>query len=268
MPPESRQQRRKTQRERVKTGERNLARGMPTSPAREDVVAIAEVVRAKLAESGNAQRASQAAGLAQALAERSLKAHPPRIEIACRKGCAYCCHLMVAVTAPEAFRIAALIRKGVPGLDATTVKAKAKPLIGVAHPARVGAKLACPLLVDGDCGVYDVRPLTCRQTTSRSLDACIDEFEGRDRTGSIEASSVHLAHASNAHVILLGAMRAAGLSTTAYELAAALDAILESPDAEARWLAGEDVLASVPPAPPRPREVELIAARIAEELER
>lgn len=267
MTADSRQQKRKFARERLKAGQRTMTRGLATTPAKDDVMAVAEVVRARLAEHDNPRRSGEAAELAQGLAERSLKAFPPKLEIACTKGCAYCCHLMVAVMAPEAFRIADAVRSGRrPGLDVEGVQARAKPLMGVGPEQRLGAKLPCPLLVDGRCGVYAERPLTCRQTTSRSVASCIEEFEGGAVGGTIEASSGHLAHASNAHVVLLGAMKAVGLPTESYELGAILDTVLSLPDAEARWLSGEAIFAHIPPAPQRSREIELVATRIAAEL--
>jgi hypothetical protein len=267
MTDDSRQQRRKLQRERLKAGQRGLAKGLAAAPGRNEVIAIAEVLRAKLTETGNDRRASEAAGLAHSLSERSLRAHPAKREIACKRGCAYCCHLFVGVLPPEAFLIADAIREGKAGtLDATTARARTVPLRGLSPAARVGARLPCPLLLDGMCSVYPVRPLVCRQTTSFSLAACLAEFEGRDGPDRIEASPAHLAHSSNAHVTLLGAMRAAGMPTEAYELSGILDVVLAEPDAERRWLAGEDVFRDLPRNVKRQREADFVAGRIAAEL--
>lgn len=267
MSEDTRQQRRRIERERRKLGERGLARGLGEAPSRDEVVAVAEVLRAKLLEADNARRAGEAAGLAQALAERSLRAHPSGAAIACAKGCNYCCHGFVGVLPPEAFRIAEIVSGGRPaGIDARTVRARAAPLIGLTPAARIGRKLPCPLLADGMCSVYAARPLVCRQTTSLSLPDCLEEFEGTDPLGRIEISSAHLAHASNAHVVLLGAMYAAGLPTAAYELGALLDAVLEEPDCEARWLAGEDLFGGLPGKVVRDRAVDLVAERIGRAL--
>ncbi|MDX2157694.1 MAG: YkgJ family cysteine cluster protein [Hyphomicrobiaceae bacterium] len=267
MSDDSRQQRRRLVRERLKTGQRALAKGVPQTPTRPDIVGIAEVLRAKLEEAGNDRRASEAARIAQGLSERSLKAHPAKVPIACKKGCGYCCHTFVAVLPPEAFRLADAVRGGTSrALGVEAVRARTLPLRGLSPDQRVGAKLPCPLLVDGECSVYADRPLVCRQATSLSLPSCIEEYEGTDREGRIEISSAHLAHSSNAHVALLGAMQAAGLPTDAFELGAVLDLVLADPAAERRWLAGEDVFAPLPRNVVRERQVELVAERIAAEL--
>ncbi|MBL7415392.1 hypothetical protein, partial [Escherichia coli] len=51
----------------------------------------------------------------------------------------------------------------------------------------------------------------------------------------LNTSSPASQHAGNAHITLLGAMRAMSFATDALELAAALDVALAEPEAEARW---------------------------------
>jgi hypothetical protein len=170
---------------------------------------------------------------------------------------------------PEAFRIVSAISlRRSPGVTVDRVLARAEPLHNLGPTARVGAKLACPLLDNGQCSVYADRPLTCRQATSLSIESCRGEFNGElAMNDQIEISAAHLAHASNAHVALLGAMRGVGLPTIAYELSAALSTALTTPDCERRWLDGEDVFRDVQQNAERPANVELIARMIAEDVQ-
>jgi Fe-S-cluster containining protein len=264
----SRQQRRREVREQIKAGRQLLTKGMPLQPRSSEIVAVAQVIKAKFDEADNARRAREAAELVQTLTETSLAARPPsQQKIACSKGCNYCCHSFVAITAPEAFRLAETIRGiKIAGMERDAVRARAQPLIGVSPADRIGTKLPCPLLVEGGCSVYRARPLVCRQATSTNLAACIDEFEGRDLHSRIPISGVHLQHASNAHITLLGAMRAAGFTTDALELAAALDVVLAEPDAEARWLRGEDVFKAVPRQVTREAALEKAISQLAAAL--
>src|SRR5690606_12915009 len=183
-------------RERLKAGRQLMAKGLPLQPKTSEIVAAAQVVKSKLDEVANPVRASEAAKLAQGLADRSLAARPPtQQKIACTRGCNYCCHTFVAITPPEAFRLADSVRKGqAGGPSVEAVRARARPLIGLSPESRLGAKHACPLLIDGACSVYATRPLVCRQATSLNVDVCIDEFEGRDLAASIPVSGVHLQH--------------------------------------------------------------------------
>ncbi len=244
----TRQQRRRETREKVKAGRALLGKGLSLQPKAAEIVAVAMVVKVKLEEEGNLRRASEAAELAQTLVETSLKARPPtQQKIACTKGCAYCCHTFVAVTPPEAFRLADAVRAGLAaGMTPEMVRERGRPLMGIAPDQRLGGKLPCPLLVEGACSVYRHRPLVCRQATSLDLTACVDEFEGRNLVTQIPISGVHLQHSSNAHITLLGALKAAGHSTDALDLASALEVTLADPNAERRWLAGEDVFRDVP----------------------
>jgi len=264
----TRQQRRREVREQIKAGRQLLGKGLSLQPKAAEIVAVAMVVKAKLDEAGNARRASEAAELVQTLVETSVAARPPtQQKIACAKGCAYCCHTFVAVTPPEAFRLADAVHAGrAAGMTPDAVRTRGKPLIGIPPEARIGGKLPCPLLVDGACSVYRHRPLACRQATSLDLAACIDEFEGRNLDARVPISGAYLQYASNAHITLLGALRATGLSTEALELAAALDVVLATPDAEARWLAGEDVFRDVPRHAPRETQIERAIQHVADAL--
>lgn len=264
----TRQQRRREVRDRMKAGRQLLGQGLPLQPKTSEILAIAQVVKAKLDEAGNARRASEAAELAQTLAETSLVARPAtKQQIACARGCSYCCYTFVAITPPEAFRLAEAVRGGqAAGVTPAAMRERARPLIGVSPESRIGGKLACPLLVDGACSVYRYRPLVCRQATSLDVAVCIDEFEGRNLSARIPISGVHLQHASNAHITLLGAMRAAGFATDAIELGAALDTALAEPDSEARWLEGEDVFRNVPRQVTREARLEHAISQVASAL--
>ncbi len=264
----TRQQRRREMREQIKAGRALLSKGLSLQPKAAEIAAVAMVVKAKLEEAGNTRRAGEAAELAQSLVEVSVAARPPTVQkIACTKGCAYCCHTFVAITPPEVFRLAGAVRDGrAAGMTVDTVRARGAPLVGVRPRDRIGRKLACPLLVDGACSVYRHRPLACRQATSLDLAACVDEFEARNLEARIPISGAYLNYSSNAHITLLGAMRAAGLPTESFELAGALEVALTVPDAETRWLAGEDVFRDAQRPGPREAQTERAIQLVADGL--
>ena len=72
-------------------------------------------------------------------------------ELACRAGCDSCCRPGLSVFAIEADAIAAALQRLPPPLRAR-----------VRQAAAVEAPQRCALLVDGECSVYDARPLLCR----------------------------------------------------------------------------------------------------------
>ena len=103
-------------------------------------------------------------------------------------------------------------------------------------------RLPCPLLIDDACGVYQVRPINCRQVMSSSMEACRAKLAGLPaNVPYVEEAMQKAAHTRS---LLLGAIEAAGRDTTSYELTQALAIALKDPDAEKRWLAGEDVFAA------------------------
>lgn len=103
--------------------------------------------------------------------------------VSCRVGCAACCRHLVAVTPLEAFLLADAVNALSPDAQAG-VKTRAAAVVerlevtGLGDKIRSGLvgdegkavvsdyfkeQLACPLLVDEVCSVYEARPTGCRQ---------------------------------------------------------------------------------------------------------
>ncbi len=125
---------------------------------------------------------------AHALTDAMMKASVDFVEqrgfpVSCRVGCAACCRHLVAVTPLEAFILADAVNALSPDIQ-EGVKARAAAVIerleasGLAGKIRSGLvgeegkavvkayfkeQLACPLLVDEVCSVYEARPTGCRQ---------------------------------------------------------------------------------------------------------
>lgn len=264
----SRQELRQRERGLRKRGEAVLKAGLPETPDKDDIVAVAYALARLLRDTCNADRASRAAEAAVLMCEASRRRTPGVSRLACQKGCAYCCHGWVGASVPEVLLLSRSIRsqKGSGASRIAAIVEGSSALSGLIPAQRFGAKLACPLLDGGTCSQYRERPITCRQTTSLDLSKCVEEFEGDGRGGEIPVSAVHLAHARNAHVPLIAALRMSGLETTTYELSGALTRALGASDAEARWLSGEDVMVGVQRgprhAPAVERAVEVICSEV------
>jgi uncharacterized protein len=78
--------------------------------------------------------------------------------LVCRAGCDGCCHHHLSVFAVEAEEARAAINT-LPAAIRARVEEQAREVIK--REAR-GAPVACPLLVDGRCSIYESRPLICR----------------------------------------------------------------------------------------------------------
>lgn len=250
----SRQQQRQQERALRKRGEAAVSSGLPQTPEKADLVAVAYVLTRMLRETSAADRASRAAAAMHAMSEASTRKAPGKAKLACAKGCGYCCHTWVGATVPEVMLLARALRADagrsparIPGIIA-----RSTALAGLSPLQRFGARLACPLLIDNACSQYRERPVVCRQATSLDLARCIEEYEGLGHGGEIPVSAVYLAHARNARVPLIAALRLAGLETHTYELSAALARALGASDGEARWLGGEDLMTGVARGPGEP----------------
>jgi hypothetical protein len=248
MPPTgpSRQQRRQQERRLADLGRSALARGFPPSLDDEVSLGVSMVLRGKLKEVGNHARASEAATLAEQLLDRSNAGSAADAQVACRRGCSHCCIAAVSITAPEIFRIAGWLRhtKGLlAALTPALVIERAKTSCGIPVEEMMQRGLPCPLLIDGACGIYTARPLSCRQLLSRSEASCRTIYSG----GKIAPPFIDgaLQRGVLARIVPLGAVKSVGLSDTSYELSGALLTALADVTTERRWLAGEDVFAGV-----------------------
>jgi Fe-S-cluster containining protein len=258
----TRQQRRQQQRERSKQADTVLKDGMPPMPSRAMLVGLADRLFSRLIDKNSPkngpQQAARVAEIVHQVFEASLAQTPAKLDTACRKGCGYCCHAWVAATAPEVFLIARHLQSRADSkqsdssadwLAPDTVTARASVNVGLDIAARFGAKLPCVFLADNACSIYAVRPTVCRQVSSTNLTTCVEEFEGQGLGEDITVSKTFLDHARNCRLPLLAALQAAGLPGQAYELSAAITRALETPKAEARWLAGEDIFVGIATAP-------------------
>jgi Fe-S-cluster containining protein len=191
-------------------------------------------------------RASRAAEKAHEFFENSLKRNATGIKIECAKGCAHCCHVGVSALAPEVFHIAGTMRaQHAADFESrrAAIRAAAHSTHGLSDFERARRKLPCALLEDNVCSVYEARPGPCRGMASASVRACERAFAGAQVPIPIPRVWTTL---RNAHLqALMAALTAAELSSESYDLNEAVLVPLDNPDAEARWLKGEDVFKGV-----------------------
>ena len=230
---------------------------MPLDPAdaSRSVAAHARKLARLLRDPGLASPSGAAVGHLVKLYDRSASTHPP---VACKKGCHHCCTQKVSLTAPEVFFLASQVSPALaPALAEAAEKsaALAQGLPGAFWPR-------CPLLQDGACGAYGVRPLGCHSFVSVRLEACLALFEAH-QPADIPMPAQHVALLQACRILLYAAIRAAGLPAKSYELNSALARALTTEDAERRWLSGEDVLAGLEDQTPIPPASENEIAKMA-----
>lgn len=236
-------------------GQAALTWGLPNPVSEAAVVGFGLLLLEKLHDTSDETRASSAAALTAMLLDRTISKMPQVSAVECSKGCSFCCHTSVPATAPEVFRLSEIILADEgqhhPGFDSASTLARARSRSAGTLQDVLRRRDPCPVLMDGTCGLYEWRPIACRQFVSTSAKGCEDALEGR------RAEFPFVPGGANAGVMvrsmLMAATRSVGLGIDTYELSSALAVALETPDAEKRWLAGEDVLAAAHKLPRPPQ---------------
>ncbi|MBI1757598.1 MAG: YkgJ family cysteine cluster protein [Fimbriimonas ginsengisoli] len=181
---------------------------------------------------------------------------------ACKAGCDACCHRTVPVSLPEAIGIASQVGKK----DDSALRERIKLYRARTAPFRAHeqeARVACPLLADGLCTVYDARPLFCRGLSSFDAGACASWRDGDEV--SIPKVPGQMAVARELQDGLRSALERARLPHGLYDLGLALGALLEDRELAERCTADKLLLghaeltddlwpasdkSAIPPGPP------------------
>ena len=92
----------------------------------------------------------------------------------------------------------------------------------------VNESVPCPLLVEGRCSAYDVRPLTCRGYNSMNVDACRQAHDNKDVL--IPIFSILKDATDGATVGAAQALQTVGFNESLVDLGTALNIALEAGD--------------------------------------
>jgi len=164
--------------------------------------------------------------------------------VACCAGCHYCCHIKVDVQPGEIFLIADFIRHRFSLTKQADILNKAQENWTKIEPMsldqHLNAGLTCPLLDEGKCSVYPVRPDSCREAHSLRSEPCKKVFENPESTEDFaeQIAGVKLA-ISITQIGISNAFEEAGYDSQPYDLNAALIQALQNPACERRWRDGK-----------------------------
>jgi Fe-S-cluster containining protein len=188
--------------------------------------------------------------------DQRLTAAPDAANLACKAGCAWCCHFTVDVRAVEAIAISQWIERQLAPVQRARIEQAARAnneLLKTLDPAaRARQNIQCPCLENDRCTIYPVRPQTCRNYHATDAAGCKQSFE-QPENDAIDPDFAPLTYQlGGAHVEAFSSVLAqAGYDLSAYELNAALTAAFSDPQALAQrylskqiaWtdLPGEDV---------------------------
>lgn len=148
---------------------------------------------------------------------------------ACRKGCGWCCYQRVGAAATEVLAIVRALTDRPAALAALAAWVPGKP---------------CAFLKDGACSVYDIRPLKCRSLCHVDERHCMAKYANLPAMGPTPNGAFQI----EPKMIYEGALKGlalplikAGRDCPGIELMPGLQAVMDQPDAAARWWRGEAV---------------------------
>lgn len=172
---------------------------------------------------------------------------PPDKPIACKKGCAHCCHLAVMTDGATVLRIAEFIRENVSSAQRTLLDMRLilyeDKVEKMTQSQRSTARIPCPLLVDGACSVHEVRPLICRAFNSFDAEICDRKIHSGGSTSEIPSWDMPWLLGLALESGLKEALEESGYADGDIELGLGLKAALDHSQPDERWLAGDRIFA-------------------------
>jgi hypothetical protein len=162
------------------------------------------------------------------------------VKLACCEGCGVCCSLRIDVFAHEVFLIAHHIRSHFSASETANLVGRLEAHFGKVAPLtpfeHVTRNIECPLLRNGRCTVYAVRPHSCRRHHSQDFAACQYTY---DHPNDLETPAAHdrdlyraLTEAMQYNIDVYSHL---GFDHTIYELGTALKEALEDAASWQRW---------------------------------
>jgi hypothetical protein len=182
----------------------------------------------------------------------------------CCVGCAACCHLHTVALPPEVLAIAKHVEREFSDEARESLRHRMQAHIdatqGLTAGQRRQLRLPCPLLVEGRCSVYTVRPLSCRGWNSLDRGLCDADLADPSRGTTARLNLRQYVLAGRAAEGLAAASHARGIEHRRLDLVRGLQKALADPNgAEQAWRAGggvfrEAVNDEVFPGPGDPEE--------------
>ena len=234
-------------RRQLRQEEKALARGLdPRSLDRADMIALLRTLDQKVRTS--VQRRSVTPLMEYLFAAMRGSARSlGDVPVACARGCSHCCHNWVDAGPAEVLFAVGTMSPGQRTRAREAVEQACGRTGGLSFGERTETMTACPLLENHACTIYETRPVVCRAAASANAQVCRRAYLDRSGEGVPVPTvwrSLGLAYAA----ALEGAILHSGLVPTAREWNESLRLAMDSPDAEPRWLAGEDVFRDAPRA--------------------
>ncbi|MDP1930366.1 MAG: YkgJ family cysteine cluster protein [Gammaproteobacteria bacterium] len=167
-----------------------------------------------------------------------------KTQVDCQRGCDYCCYYKVSASANEIFLISTWMQTRLPAERVESILVAARENAArIAHMTtaqHLSSNIQCPLLVDGACSIYDVRPAMCRKHHSLNVALCKQSYEHPEDISIPNPEEPQVG--MRALAAIAGAregIERAGLDAGLYDLSTALLETFTDNKPEKRWRKGK-----------------------------
>ncbi|MBV5314013.1 MAG: YkgJ family cysteine cluster protein [Prolixibacteraceae bacterium] len=114
-----------------------------------------------------------------------------QIDVACHKGCHWCCHQAVFANSYEMHYLASQIKRSFSEEELLSLirqtEVKYSKTSRLSENEILKFKSPCPLLKNGACSMYSARPMACRIYLSTKLDTCLEFYKHPEREENFPA---------------------------------------------------------------------------------
>lgn len=164
----------------------------------------------------------------------------------CRAGCIHCCYLRVVAFPHEIIAIYFFLKRTQTKEQLHKVSGEIAKQYKVIQPLSENehftTNIECPLLMNGRCSVYPVRPIACSGYHSISEAHCRDSNEHPEIMG-VENGGIPMVHSvkeqqSIQHTIATEVIQSERDDVEQYELIRGLHSIFNNPSLIQRWVNG------------------------------
>jgi hypothetical protein len=140
---------------------------------------------------------------------------------------------------PEVLAVAAYVREKFTDDDRARLMEAIDRVIaateGMTYVQRHDVRVACPLLKDGACMAYEIRPAACRWWHSFDVDSCRNDFESPASHSPITANMLAILSGHAIHDGHLIALKAERLEHRDLEFVRGLKIALDDPSLISTW---------------------------------
>lgn len=168
------------------------------------------------------------------------------LTVDCKMGCSWCCYQPVFSLTHEMLVIVNYIREKFDQerIDEILARAKKKSALtkSLSHEELLRFKHVCPLLQNGVCTIYPVRPLACRIYLSSDVETCKARYnDPEDKSLKAALYGFMMDAGKNMNYGFVNGLKEKNLISNESPLEWILEQFLEDRSAFDKWLSGDEL---------------------------